>query len=194
MGSGKDFEDALMDSLEEWVGDSGVPMLRKQQMSFRRGSVQLSQEVDIMVDSPNAEYYIGIEAKSRNASSTPGIYFSQINPQQFHDQVKYAEQSGRDVFVAVELRERENDPAYIVPLALFTLKDERDATKVSWEEIEYFGVKIGEDQEYNIERAAIEAVLDVDRRLRADPDVFDTDLETLREDGWITINDGERTG
>lgn len=190
MGAGKDFEDALMDSLEAWVGDDGVPMLRKQQMATRRGKFQMGQEVDIMVDSPHDEYYIGIEAKSRDASSSKGqygFYLSGLNTDQFRDQVSYAEKSGRDVFVACEARNwhRDRDYAYIVPLELFILRDDRNDTKVSWDDIAHFGEFIGRDGEYVVTREVIDAALETGEELADDPDQLDETIEVPEE---IVVN------
>lgn len=162
MSSGKDFEDALMDALEEWVGEDGVPMLRKQSMSMRRGSFQASQELDIMVDSPNRDYYIGLEAKSRNGETRPGFYFSSdLNIEQIEDEIEYGEKSGRDFVIAVEVRNYNgwDETAWLVPPELFTHTHEKGGKKVSWEQIEQYGYCIGHEGEYGITREAIDSVL-----------------------------------
>lgn len=156
MGSGKDFEDALMDALEEWVGDDGYPMLRKQQMAYRRGSFQMGQELDILLDSSEDEFYVGLEAKTRDAEkSGTGLYFSKLNPDQFLAQEEYREQSGRKVAVAVEVRNccDRGDCAFLLPLDLFVNKIHNDATKVSFEEIRETGAYLGSngDLEFSVE-------------------------------------------
>jgi len=161
MGAGKDFEDALMDGLEEWVGDEGVPMLRKQQMAFRRGNFQMSQELDIMVDSPRDEFYIGLEAKSRDCeSSAAGLYFSKLNPDQFLGQEEYREKSGRKVAVAVELRNccEKGDCGFLLPLDLFLNKIRDDATKISWDEVREFGVYLGSEREMEFDASQFDRV------------------------------------
>ena len=161
MGAGKDFEDALMDGLEEWVGDEGVPMLRKQQMAFRRGNFQMSQEWDIMVDSPRDEFYIGLEAKSRDCeSSAAGLYFSKLNPDQFLGQEEYREKSGRKVAVAVELRNccEKGDCGFLLPLDLFLKKIRDDATKISWDEVREFGVYLGSEREMEFDASQFDRV------------------------------------
>ena len=161
MGAGKDFEDALMDGLEEWVGDEGVPMLRKQQMAFRRGNFQMSQELDIMVDSPRDEFYIGLEAKSRDCeSSAAGLYFSKLNPDQFLGQEEYREKSGRKVAVAVELRNccEKGDCGFLLPLDLFLKKIRDDATKISWDEVREFGVYLGSEREMEFDASQFDRV------------------------------------
>lgn len=181
MGAGKEFENRLMDSLEDWVGDNGVPMLRKQQRAMRRGKFQMAQEVDIFVDSPETDYYIGIEAKSRDASSKKGrygFYLSGLNPGQFTGQQDYAARSGRDVLVACEARNwyGGSDYAYLVPLDLFIQRDTRNDVKVSWDDIVHYGEFIGRDGNYTIRRDLIDNVLETGDRLSADPDQLDEDI------------------
>jgi hypothetical protein len=179
MGSGKDFEDSLMDALEEWVGDDGYPMLRKQEMASRRGNFQMSQELDILVDSRYEEYYIGIEAKSRDVeSSGPGMYFSRLNPDQFLEQENYREVSGRNVAVAVELRncceseDGKNDCAFLLPLDLFVRKIHNDDTKVSWDEVREYGVYLGSNGEFSFSTECFESVQGTNR---------DTDVDLSRK-------------
>lgn len=164
MGSGKEFEDNLMSALENWVGERGVPLLRKQSFSMRRGSFQASQEADIMVDSPHDEYYICIEAKTRNAESRLGLYFSSdLNIEQIEGGIEYAEKSGRDYVIAVEVRNYENSEydktAWLVAPELFTYCHQNDEAKVSWEQIDQYGYCIGHDRNYEITRDAIDSVL-----------------------------------
>lgn len=192
--SGKDFEDELMDALEEWVGDEGFPMLRKQSWGMRRGDFQMSQECDILVDSANDDYYIGIEAKTRDfGKSKAGMYFSTAyEPDQFQKQIRYAEMSGRDVVVAIEARnhgecsdefECEKDCAFLVPLELFDVKYERGDKKVTWEEISRYGILIGDDEDgIEFDREAIDATLAVGSYLRSNPDVFDKELKSLDQE------------
>lgn len=161
MSAGKDFEDALMDGLEAWVGDDGYPMLRKQQMAHRRGSFQMGQELDILCDSPHDEYYIGLEAKSRNTeSSAAGMYFSKLNPEQFLAQDEYRDASGRTVAVAVELRNccERGDCGFLLPLDLFLKKIRNDATKVSWDEVREIGVHIGSNGDFEFSTAHFQSL------------------------------------
>lgn len=165
MGSGKDFEDSLMTALEDWVGDEGVPMLRKQSMSMRRGSFQAAQELDIMCDSPHDKYYVGLEAKSRNGETRPGFYFSSdLNIEQIEDEIEYGERSGRDFAIAVEVRNYEEDDydrtAWLVPPELFVHLHEEDEVKVSWEQVDQYGYCIGHDGDYEITRDAFDSVID----------------------------------
>lgn len=163
MSYGKEFEDDLVESLRNWVGDNGVVLLRRQSFSMRGGQFQGNQELDILLDSPLKKYYVGIEAKSRNAESRPGFYFSSdLNIDQMEDEIEYREKSGRNVAVAVELRNYDSCDgdrcAWLVPLELFTLTYERGEKKVSWEQIEQYGHFIGEDGDYSISQQAFNAV------------------------------------
>lgn len=159
-----------MDALEAWVGDDGYPMLRKQQMASRRGNFQMGQELDIMVDSRHEEYYVGLEAKSRDTEkSGTGLYFSKLNPDQFLSQEEYREVSGRKVAVAVELRNccgpegDKNDCAFLLPLDLFVNKVRNDATKVSWDEVREDGVYLGSNGNLEFTDEHFEAVQDTNR-------------------------------
>lgn len=153
MGSGKDFEDSLCDALEEWVGDNGYVWLRRQTRQMRRGKFGMDQELDILLDSSDDEYYVGLEAKSRDTeSSAAGLYFSKLNPDQFLEQEEYREVSGRRVSVAVELRNccEKGDCAFLLPLDLFLEKIREDATKVSWDEVRDIGAYMGSNGDLEI--------------------------------------------
>lgn len=172
MSVGKDFEDALMDALEEWVGEEGYPMLRKQQMAYRRGNFQMGQELDIMVDSPHDKYYVGLEAKTRDVdSSAAGMYFSKLNPDQFLAQDEYRDASGRKVGVAVELRNccDRGDCAFLLPLDLFLDKIRNDATKVSWDEVREEGWYLGSNGDLLVSTVHFEAIR-ADRETNRDTD------------------------
>lgn len=157
---GKAFENALMDALEAWVGDDGIPLLRKQSWSTRRGQFQMNQELDILVDSSDPDYYAGIEAKSRDASNSKnkyGFYASQIDVDQFREAREYGERSGRSVFVAVEARNWPGDDAraWLCPIETFIAPIEAGASKVTWEHIQEYGYCIGTDGDYEITDAAV---------------------------------------
>lgn len=163
MSHGKEFEDSLMNALENWAGDDGIPLLRKQSFSMRRGNFQASQEADILLDSKFDEYYICLEAKSRNADSRLGLYFSSdLDIEQIEKGIEYAEISGRDYVIAVELRNYEGSEhditAWLVSPYLFTDTHEKGEKKVSWEQIDQYGYCIGHDKDYSIDRNAIESV------------------------------------
>jgi hypothetical protein len=184
MGVGKDFEDVLVRSLNDWVDGRGIVMLRRQSMSMRGGDFEGSQEVDIMVDSADRDLYTGFEAKTLNSETDQGkygFYFSQINPDQFKSQVKYAEISGRDVVVACEARcygEDRLSRAWLVPLELFTVKHKRGDTKVSWNDIEQFGCCIGTGRDYKIDRVKIESALSSGNDIANKPKTFDECINT----------------
>lgn len=161
MGQGKDFEDSLCDSLENWVGDNGYVWVRRQTRKMRRGKFSMNQEVDVLCDSPYDEYYIGIEAKHRNTDNGLGFYFSSdLNIEQIEQGIEYAEISGRNYMVAVELRNYDGNEhtAWLVSPYLFTDNFDKEAKKVSWEQIDQYGYCIGHDRNYSIDRKAIESV------------------------------------
>jgi len=161
MGAGKDFEDSLCDALEEWVEDNGYVWLRRQTRQMRRGEFGMGQELDILVDSGDDEFYIGLEAKSRDCeSSAAGLYFSKLNPDQFLGQEEYREKSGRKVAVAVELRNccEKGDCGFLLPLDLFLNKIRDDATKISWDEVRKFGVYLGSEREMEFDASQFDRV------------------------------------
>lgn len=160
MGAGKDFEDGLCDALEDWVGNNGYVWLRRQTRQMRRGKFGMGQELDILLDSGNDEYYVGLEAKSRNTENGLGLYFSKLNPDQFIGQEEYREKSGRKVAVAVELRNccEKGDCGFLLPLDLFLNKIRDDATKVSWDEVREYGVYLGSNHEMEFEASHFDRV------------------------------------
>lgn len=106
----RDFEDDLLEALQEYVGDNGVAMRRRQEFRSRGGKFQGDQFVDIMVDSPQPEFYLGIEAKKATASSSGKFYFSNHYPRdQVRDQAEYGDRSGREIFTAVLVRDYEGE-------------------------------------------------------------------------------------
>lgn len=165
MGQGKDFENILCDSLEDWVGDNGYVWVRRQTRKMRRGKFSMNQEVDVLCDSPYGEYYIGIEAKHRNTDNGLGFYFSSdLNIEQIEKGIEYAEISGRDYVVAVELRNYDGHDmtAWLVPPELFMWCYENEEKKVSWGQIEQYGYCIGYDRDYEITRSMVNSVVFVD--------------------------------
>lgn len=155
--SGQDFEDRVLDTLEEWVGDDGVVMARKQSFSFRRGSFQASQEVDIMVDSSDDDFYLGLEAKSRDVSTDNGsgmYYSSDYKPDQFEKQEDFRDKSGRQVGIIVELvNYRDNDSCvYLCPIELFTEQYRADRKKTTWDQIAAVGVYLGSGDDFEFKK------------------------------------------
>lgn len=148
--SGSDFEDRLADALDEMAGNGGVALLRKQSMSMRRGSFQMSQEADVLLDSKRDEYYSCFECKSRDYGKVrdrgiTGLYFSgDYKPEQINKQVEYRDLSGRRFFVAVEIKNfRGDDSAWLLPVEVFQKDSERGLSKVTWEKLAYLGRYIG---------------------------------------------------
>ena len=159
--SGEEFENSIIESVKEWVGDDGAVMYQNQSFQMRGGQLQMEQKADILVDSPRERLYIGFEAKTRDGSNAPGMYFSKMDPEQFHRQLKYEEQSGRDLYVVFEIRNhRGADRAYVAPLTLFTRARDNELVKVTWEMIEEYGVPIGCDGDYEVNDSIFEAVDD----------------------------------
>lgn len=165
MGHGDEFENIIADELENYVGDQGVVLIQTQSMSTRRGKFEGNQETDILVDSGRSLMYLGVEAKTRNAENTTGIYFSQCTDNQFSDMAEYAQRSGRSIFVAVEARhfDKWESHAWITPLSLWAVREKNDETKVSWEQCERFGISIGLNRDYSITAETLQELLLVDK-------------------------------
>ena len=150
--SGISFEDRLADALDNTVGDDGVALLRKQSMSMRRGSFQMSQEADVLLDSKDRAFYAAFECKSRDYQTSrerglTGLYFSgDYSDEQIEKQAHYRDLSGRRFFVGVELREfRDAGTAcYLVPFSVFEIEAANGNTKVTWEKIAYLGRYVGD--------------------------------------------------
>lgn len=156
--SGTDFEDRLADALDRMVGEDGIALLRKQEMATRRGSFQMSQEADVLLDSRLRDYYAAFECKSREHKTSrerglTGLYFSgDYTDDQIEKQSKYRGLSGRRFFVGVELRDfRGEDSAYLVPLEVFQKDAERGLSKVTWEKMAYLGRYIGDGDSIEVD-------------------------------------------
>lgn len=179
--TGKDFEDRLADSLDSLVGDNGVALLRKQSFSFRRGSFQMSQEADILVDSRDDSLYSAFEAKSRNfgkvrPNGVTGLYFSKdYTEEQIQKEVEYARLSGRRFYVAIELLDfRGSDSAaFLLPLSLFETDLERDLTKVTWEKIAYIGVYIGGTNSLKFDTETLDVVDAIGAKYSDNPELVE---------------------
>jgi len=161
--SGKDFEDTVWYQLEDAVGTAGVVLLRRQSFSARSGHGFQADQVtgDLLVDSPDDAYYIGVECKTINSKYR--FYFNGNNkPDQIRRQMEYSELSGRDMFVALEARGDpesrmgwEEDRAFLFPLELFAYFALEDGSKVTYEDMETFGYLLGTDGDYDLSGNAV---------------------------------------
>jgi hypothetical protein len=156
--SGTQFEDRLADALDRMVGEDGIALLRKQSMSTRRGTFQMSQEADVLLDSALRDYYAAFECKSREHKKSrerglTGLYFSgDYEDDQIEKQAKYRNLSGRRFFVGVELRDfRGVDAAYLVPIEVFQKDSERGLSKTTWEKMAYLGRYIGDTDSLEVD-------------------------------------------
>lgn len=181
--TGKDFEDQIWADLEDAVGTAGVVLLRRQAFRARAGHGFQGTQVtgDLLVDSPDDAYYIGIECKT--LSSKYRFYFSSnYNPDQIYRQMNYAELSGRDMFVAIEARGDEesrmgweDNHAFLLPieaLAYFALDD---GSKITYEDMETFGYPLGTNGDYDFGGDAV-------KHARAKKEEFENRLESLEAD------------
>lgn len=196
MSNGDNFEDRLADALDEMVGDDGIALLRKQSWQTRRGNFQMSQEADVLVDSPDRNLYSAFECKSRSHAETrekglTGLYFSgDYKSEQIEKQAEYRDKSGRRFFVGVELRDfRGADvAAFLVPLELFEIVEERGDSKVTWEQIAYMGRYIG-GEEIEVTRDDLDAVEAVGLDYADDPDMADQWVEQTDDGETVPVDE-----
>ena len=108
----EEFEGQLVDAINHWFeenGDKGVAYRLKQ-------AKYTSQWLDVLVDSP--QRYMGIECKSIKTRTVNKIYFTQhFSDNQVERITDYLNESGRDGFLAVELRRGRgrSRKAFIIP-------------------------------------------------------------------------------
>lgn len=98
---GQNFERAVVKAFNDYFIESGIKgyAYRMHQTKF------LPQDIDILVDSPNRNYYLAIECKSRTISPTlKGIYFDPHMKKQITNQTIFLEKTGRAGYMALEFR------------------------------------------------------------------------------------------
>jgi hypothetical protein len=139
----RDFEDDLLEELQEYVGDDGIAMRRRQEYRMRGGKFQADQFVDLMVDSPKPEYYLGIEAKKATDGGSGKFYFSNHYPRdQVRSQSDYSDKSGREVFTAVKIRDHEGEDVLLLfPVEYFLQLVEDGEAGVEFDELVSDGVE-----------------------------------------------------
>jgi len=188
--SGKDFEDQIWHQLEDAVGTAGVVLLRRQSFSARAGHGFQADQVtgDLLVDSPEDAYYIGVECKT--LSSKYRFYFNgNYDPDQIRRQMEYGELSGRDMFVALEARGDpesrmgwEEDHAFLFPIEVFAYFALEDGSKVTYEDMETFGYPLGTDGDYDFNGEAVEFARAKKEEFQKRIDNLDADLADLEDD------------
>lgn len=163
--AGRSFESNLMMALEEWVDGRGKVIFFAQSRATRGNQFLMSQPCDVIVDSREDAYSIGLEAKSINTESAQyGMYFSsRYKPKQVNKQVDYQEQAGRPIYVAFELRnymkagdDSNGDHAYLVAVEKVADLLEAGEKRVEYEWVEAHGVYIGSNGDYHISERALE--------------------------------------
>lgn len=94
-----------------------------QGIAYRRKQHRFSSQfLDVLVDSPHQQYYLGIENKSVKTSSSNKLYFSQHfsendDGHQIDRISDFLQRSGRRGYLAVELKRGRGKPrrAFLVP-------------------------------------------------------------------------------
>ena len=157
--SGSDFENRVLKAIRDWVGDDGAVMYQNQSFQMQGGKFQMEQKADVLVDSSEDDRYLGFEAKTRDATNAPGMYFSKIDPEQFHRQLEYERKSGRRLYVVFEIRNyRGADRVFVNPITLFSRARDFEVVKVSWKMIDEYGVEIGDGDEIDFNDSIFERV------------------------------------
>jgi len=100
---GQQFERAVTKAFNAFFKEANVKAYayRLAQIKFKK------QCMDILVDSPNKNYYLGIECKIRTIlPGVPGLYFDDRMKAQTATQVKFLNRTGRKGYFAIEFRNR----------------------------------------------------------------------------------------
>lgn len=95
----------VVNSLNKFFEDNNLKAI-----AYRRKQSRFTgQFCDIHVDSPESDFYLGIECKSINVNSTKKLYFSQHFHSNERNQIErisdFLDKSGRKGFLALEMRE-----------------------------------------------------------------------------------------
>ncbi len=135
------FERGLVDAFNRYFEDNhtdGIAYRRKQ----HRFS---SQFLDVLVDSEDPNFYMGIEGKSLKTESNNTLYFSQHfseanDTHQVPRISDFLRRSGRRGFLAVELRRGTGKPrkAFLIPWEVIDRKFETGAVGLPVEDIKGF--------------------------------------------------------
>jgi hypothetical protein len=98
---GLQFETKIRKIIGDHLKNSSIRGVSKRNVMTRWSS----QEIDIVVDSPEPAWYMGIECKSTTIKKTPAtFYFSNtFHKDQFKNLIDFFWNSGRRGFVAVEI-------------------------------------------------------------------------------------------
>jgi hypothetical protein len=109
------FERQVVVAYNDFFEDNGIAGL-----AYRLKQSRFSlQVVDVLVDSPDQQYYLAIECKSINSRRYNKLYFSANfsgGIEQLHGHDMFCAQTGRTGLVAIELRNSRRNQAYLVPL------------------------------------------------------------------------------
>jgi hypothetical protein len=115
------------------------------------------QVVDILVDSPEPEYYLAIECKSLDTRKTKSLYYSQhFSTRGLDNQILRAKdflaKSGRRGFLAVELRKGtgRSKTAHIIPYEVVIKSYLAGGVSLGVDEIEKYPLIIRKDKTYEI--------------------------------------------
>lgn len=135
------FEEEIMDALESCVDNDGVILRREQKHDSGNESLQVDQYVDIVVDSPHRDYYIGIEATSCEGSGSKFYWSTSYDTNRLEKQITYQQTSGRDVFVCVNIDGESYDSNRLLfPIEYFQAYYEAGESGIEWSQLIEDGV------------------------------------------------------
>ncbi|MDY6771186.1 MAG: hypothetical protein SV186_04485 [Candidatus Nanohaloarchaea archaeon] len=151
-----DFERELVKAFNRYFDDSGL-----EGIAYRRKQHRFSSQfLDILVDSPYDDYYLGVENKSLKTSKNNTLYFSQHfseanDRHQVERITEFLNRSGRKGFLAVELKRGRGKArkAYLVPWEVVDRKYETGAVGLPIDTIQDFPQIERDGAEYDVNNA-----------------------------------------
>jgi len=136
-----DFEYTLNKGLNSYFSEKGIRALayRQYKQTFT------PQKIDILVDSPNLNYYLGIECKSvKDTTSGQSFYFKTFSTHkgvpQLESEHYFLFNSGRNGLIALEVRtfDGRNTKAYILPFEYVFNKYKLNYPGINFNELKSF--------------------------------------------------------
>lgn len=133
----------IVNSLNHYFRKNGIEAI-----AYRIKQAKFTEQFcDILVDSKNPLYYLGIECKSINLNSSKKLYFSQHFHSNEREQIfkidRFLKISGRRGYLALELRKGRGhfNELYFLPWN-FVMQKFKTSGKIDFKEIEKNFVKV----------------------------------------------------
>lgn len=149
------FERALVKAFNRYFEENGINAI-----AYRRKQHKFSDQFcDILVDSHNPEFYLGIENKSIKLKSRKKLYFSQHfshsnGTHQIDKITDFLEKSGRKGFLAIELKRGRGRPkkAFLVPWKFIKDKYESEDVGLDLKSCDRFEEMGRKSKKYEIDK------------------------------------------